>query len=61
MGRRWYSIRETCEYFGLRSPKTLYLLVGKGKLPPGAVLKIGRQIRLNIEAIEKGAAIKGLR
>jgi len=61
MGRRWYSIRETAEYFGLRSPKTLYLLVGKGKLPPGSVLKIGRQIRINVEAIENGAAIKGLR
>ena len=58
-GRRWLSIKEVAQYFGLKSPKTLYMLVGKGKLPTGSVLRIGRQIRVDIAAIEAGAAIKG--
>ncbi len=34
--RRWYSISEACEHFGLKSSKTLYNLAARGRLPGGA-------------------------
>ena len=55
--RRWYSVAEAASYFGLKSPKTLYTLAARDRLPAGAVLRIGRQIRVNVEVIE--AAAKG--
>ena len=52
-GRRsWRSISDAARYFGLKSPKTLYSLVARGRLPENAVLRIGRQIRISVEAIE---------
>jgi hypothetical protein len=57
--RRWYSISAAAEYFGLKSPKTLYSLIGRDRLPKGAVLRIGRQIRLNVAAIEADATLSG--
>ncbi len=57
--RRWYSIPVAAEYFGMKSPKTLYSLAARGRLPEGSVLKIGRQIRLNIAAIEAGTVLSG--
>jgi len=51
-GRRWFSIAETAAYFGLKSPKTLYSLGARGRLPEGSVLRLGRQVRLNIALIE---------
>jgi len=55
--RRWFSIPAAAEYFGLKSAKTLYSLIGRDRLPKGAVLRIGRQIRLNVAAIEAGAVL----
>jgi len=50
--RRWFSISEAAGYFNIK-PKTLYSLAARGRLPKGAILKLGRSIRLNIEIIEK--------
>jgi len=52
--RRWYSIREAAEYFNI-SVKTLYSLAARGRLPEGAILRIGRGIRIDVRAIEEAA------
>jgi excisionase family DNA binding protein len=50
--RRWFTIAEAGEYFQL--PKgTLYSLANRGRLPDGAVLRLGRQLRIDIRAIEE--------
>lgn len=54
-GRVWRSVTEAAEYFHLRSGKTLYSLAARGRLPEGAVLRIGRQIRIDVAAIEAEA------
>lgn len=56
--RSWYSVRETCQYFNLKSPKSLYSLAARGQLPEGSVLRLGRQLRFNIAVIEAGAVKK---
>jgi excisionase family DNA binding protein len=57
MTRRWYSVREAAEYFSM-SKKTLYSLAARKRLPDGAVLRLGRQIRFDVRAIEEGMAVK---
>ena len=52
--RRWVSVGEASAYFGINR-KTLYSLAARGLLPPGAVLKLGRAIRINLSAIEEAA------
>lgn len=52
--RRWFTAAETAAYFGL-SVKTLYSLAARGRLTKGAVLRLGRQLRFDIAAIEQGA------
>jgi hypothetical protein len=52
--RRWFTAAETSAYFGLPA-KTLYCLAARGQLPKGAVLRLGRQLRFDIVAIEQGA------
>ncbi len=47
-------IPEAADHFSIRK-KTLYSLAARGRLPKGAVLRLGRQIRINIEAIEAEA------
>jgi len=54
----WCSISEAAKYFQL-TPKTLYSLIGRGRLPEAAVLRLGRQIRIDIRAVEASAAISG--
>ena len=53
--RPWLSVSEASKYFGLKSPKTLYSLAARDRLPRGSVLRIGRQIRINVEIIEAEA------
>ncbi|MBA7614661.1 hypothetical protein ES703_21930 [subsurface metagenome] len=53
--RKWLTIREAALYFNLKSPKTLYSLAARDRLPRGSVLRIGRQIRINIEVMEAEA------
>jgi len=57
--RRWLSIRQAAEYFQL-APKTMYSLCGRGRLPEGSFLKIGRQLRIDVSKIE-AAALSGQR
>jgi len=58
--RRWFTIREAAAYFSL-SPKTLYSLAARERLPEGCTLRLGRQIRFDIAAIEVGMALSGCR
>ena len=60
MTKRWCSIREAAAYFSIPAG-TLYSLNGRGRLPKGSVLRLGRALRFDIQAIENGAAIKRLR
>jgi len=55
--RRWVSVSEAGEYFGIK-PKTLYSLVGRGLLPKGAVLRLGRAVRIDVNAVEMQPAEK---
>jgi excisionase family DNA binding protein len=55
--KRWLTIREAAAFFSI-PPRTLYSLIGRGLLPAGGVLRLGRQIRINVEAIEASAALK---
>jgi TolB-like protein len=59
--RIWFSVAEAAQYFGLKSSKTLYSLAARHQLPEGAVLRIGRQIRVNVKVIEAAAGINALR
>jgi len=56
--RRWLKISEAAAHFGLRK-KSLYSLVARGRLPKGSVLRLGRQIRINVEVIEAEAGGEG--
>jgi len=49
--RRWVSVSEASAYFGINR-KTLYSLAARGLLPPGSFIRLGRQLRINIEKIE---------
>jgi len=49
--RRWVSVSEASAFFGI-SRKTLYSLAARGLLPPGSFIRLGRQLRINIEKIE---------
>jgi len=49
--RRWLTIREAAEYFSI-SAKTLYSLAARSRLPAGSTLRLGRQIRFDIQTIE---------
>jgi excisionase family DNA binding protein len=49
--RRWLNIQEASQYFGIPA-KSLYSLVARGRLPAGAVLRIGRAIRISAQIIE---------
>ncbi len=57
--RRWFTAAETAAYFGL-SAKTLYSLAARGRPPGGAVLRLGRQLRFDITAIEQGSKLLGV-
>jgi len=52
MERRWFTISETSAYFSLKK-STLYSLIGRGMIRDDAVLRLGRQIRLDIKKIEQ--------
>gem|GEM_PF-2012450 len=55
MSRTWLSVTEATKYFNLKSPKTLYSLAARNRLPRGSVLYLGRQIRICVEAVEEEA------
>lgn len=49
--KKWLTVSEAADYFSL-SRKTLYALAARGRLPEGSVLRLGRQIRINVKVIE---------
>ena len=49
--RRWFSIPEAASYFDMKV-KTLYSLAARDRLPKGSVLRLGRQIRIDVKAVE---------
>jgi len=51
MEKKWFTVAETAEYFSMK-PKTLYSLIARKMIPNDAVLRLGRQIRLDIKKIE---------
>jgi excisionase family DNA binding protein len=55
--RRWLSVHEAGLYFGLNA-KTIYSLAARKRLPAGSVLRLGRQLRIDVSAIEAGAELK---
>lgn len=57
MTRRWLTVVEAAEHFSL-SRKTLYSLAARGRLPAGAVLRLGRQLRIDVATIEAEAEIQ---
>lgn len=57
--RRWFTAAETAAYFRLPK-KTLYSLAARGQLPEGSVIRLGRQLRFDIAAIERSAKIKSV-
>lgn len=53
----WLKISQAAAYFSI-SRKTLYSLAARNRLPRGAVLRLGRQIRINVATIEAEAGLK---
>jgi len=49
--RKWFTVAEAGDYFKLNA-KTIYSLIGRNRFPRGSVLRIGRQIRLDVRKIE---------
>jgi excisionase family DNA binding protein len=58
MTRKWFSVREAADYWGIKS-STLYALLGrrKAKLPEGSLVRIGKQIRIDIEKIDANGGL----
>jgi len=56
MEKKWFTVAEAAEYFSIKK-KTLYSLIGRGLVPDDAVLRLGRQIRLDIKKIEEKGTI----
>ena len=54
--RRWSTVKEAAAHFQMPR-RTLYSLVARGRLPAGSVLRLGRQLRFDITAIEAGANV----
>jgi len=54
MEKRWFKISEAADHFAI-SRKTLYSLIARDRLPDGTILRIGRQIRINVEVMENAA------
>lgn len=50
--RRWLSVPAASKYFSVK-PKTLYSLIGRGRIKGDCVLRLGRAIRLDVKKIEE--------
>jgi len=50
--RRWFTIPEAADYFAI-NPKTLYSLIGRERISPNAVMKLGKAIRIDIRRVEQ--------
>jgi len=56
--RRWFTIAEAADYFKV-GRKTFYSLAARGRLPKGSVLRLGRQLRIDVQAVENAAREPG--
>ena len=56
--RRWFTAAEASAYFS-KPAKSFYSLAARKLLPPGSVIKLGRELRFDIAAIEAGAVVSG--
>lgn len=50
--RRWLCVADAAAYFSIR-PKTLYSLIARGMIPSAAVLRLGKQIRIAVDFVER--------
>jgi len=57
-GRKWLSVAQAADHYFSISRKTLYSLISRGMLPEGSVIRLGRQIRINVSAVEVGSIEK---
>jgi len=55
--RRWLSAREVAEYFGI-PVKSILRYAATRRFPEGSVLRIGKHVRLDIQAIEAAGGTK---
>jgi len=53
----WMRISEASAYFSIPQ-KSLYSLIARGLLPPGTVLRLGRQLRVNAAGVEAAQKIQ---
>ena len=53
----WLTIAQAADYFAIPK-KSLYSLASRKLLPSGAVLRLGRQIRINPTVIEAQTKIR---
>ena len=49
--KKWMTVAEAGDYFSIPK-KTLYSLAARGLLPANSVLRLGRQIRIDVSVIE---------
>lgn len=62
--KRLLTVSEVAVEYGFESTQKLYRLVREGVIPPGPVVRIGRQVRFNRGALERwldagGTALPG--
>lgn len=50
--KRWMTIPETGAYLGC-SPKAVYARIERGRIPPGAVRRIGRTVTIDRLALDR--------
>lgn len=53
--RKWVEIAQAADFLSIKK-STLYSLAARGRLPAGSIMRIGRALRFNLEAIEAGLA-----
>jgi predicted DNA-binding transcriptional regulator AlpA len=51
--RRWFSAKETSEYFSIPQ-KSILRYAATGRFPRGSVIRIGKHVRFDIREIEEG-------
>ena len=52
MEKKWFNVAEAAEYFSI-PVKTIYSLASRGLIPGNAVIRLGRQLRVDLKKIEE--------
>lgn len=55
---KWLTVKQAVEVLGM-SRQAIYSAVREGQLPQSAILRIGRRIRLNPEALRAASEANG--